>query len=148
MRRLVEQFERLTHVTLILFLVVLLFFTLVKPGGVVFTGLFEVSVYRFTSGEFIGFLGYFLLVLIGLELLETIKAYLDKRVFHVEIILLVAIIAIASHPSRYTGCRRAHRHCTDHYRSLRRLLHYTPGGTAATPGTGRLGTPNPRIEES
>lgn len=95
MRRLVEQFERLTYVTLILFLVVLLFFTLVELGWVVFTGLFEVSVYRFTSGEFIGFLGYFLLVLIGLELLETIKAYLDKRVFHVEIILLVAIIAIA-----------------------------------------------------
>ncbi len=39
--------------------------------------------------------GSFLVVLIGIELLETIKAYLRDDVVHVEIVLLVAIIAIA-----------------------------------------------------
>ncbi|MCG8702332.1 MAG: phosphate-starvation-inducible PsiE family protein [Bacteroidales bacterium] len=36
-----------------------------------------------------------LVLLIGLELLETIKAYLKEDIVHVEFIILVAIIAIA-----------------------------------------------------
>ncbi|KLK88073.1 hypothetical protein SZ63_03110 [Methanoculleus sediminis] len=95
MRRFVERFEHFTYIVLIIFLIVLLFFTLVELGWVVFTGLFEESVYRLDSDELFDLLGYFLLVLIGLELLETIKAYLDRGEFHVEVILLVAIIAIA-----------------------------------------------------
>ena len=39
--------------------------------------------------------GYFLLVLIGVELLETLKAYLKKDVIHVRVVLEVALIAIA-----------------------------------------------------
>jgi len=37
----------------------------------------------------------FLVLLIGLELLETVKAYLKEDLFHVEFIILVAIIAIS-----------------------------------------------------
>ena len=36
-----------------------------------------------------------LILLIGLELIETIKAYLKENTVHVELVLLVAIIAIA-----------------------------------------------------
>ena len=36
-----------------------------------------------------------LVILIGLELLETVKAYLKDDIVHVEFIILVAIIAIA-----------------------------------------------------
>jgi uncharacterized membrane protein (DUF373 family) len=39
--------------------------------------------------------GFFLLILIGVELLETIKAYLAEHVVHVDIVLEVALIAIA-----------------------------------------------------
>jgi uncharacterized membrane protein (DUF373 family) len=39
--------------------------------------------------------GMFLFILIGIELLETIKAYLKENMVHVEIVLLVGIIAIA-----------------------------------------------------
>lgn len=39
--------------------------------------------------------GVFLLVLIGIELLDTIKVYLKENVVHVEVVVLVAIIAIA-----------------------------------------------------
>ena len=39
--------------------------------------------------------GFFLLLLIGVELLETIKAYLSENVVHSEIVLEVALIAIA-----------------------------------------------------
>lgn len=39
--------------------------------------------------------GGFLLILIGIELLETIKIYLNNNVVHVEVVILVAIIALA-----------------------------------------------------
>jgi uncharacterized membrane protein (DUF373 family) len=39
--------------------------------------------------------GVFLLVLIGIELLDTIKVYFKEHVIHVEVVLLVAIIAVA-----------------------------------------------------
>ena len=39
--------------------------------------------------------GYFLLVLIGVELLETLKAYMRKDVIHVRVVLEVALIAMA-----------------------------------------------------
>jgi uncharacterized membrane protein (DUF373 family) len=45
--------------------------------------------------ELLEIFGFFLLVLIGIELLETIKAYLMTHVVHVEIVLEVALIAIA-----------------------------------------------------
>jgi uncharacterized membrane protein (DUF373 family) len=37
----------------------------------------------------------FLIILLGLELLETIKAYLKEDVVHVELVVLVAVIALA-----------------------------------------------------
>jgi uncharacterized membrane protein (DUF373 family) len=39
--------------------------------------------------------GVFLLVLIGIELLDTIKVYLRENVVHVEVVVLVGIIAVA-----------------------------------------------------
>jgi uncharacterized membrane protein (DUF373 family) len=39
--------------------------------------------------------GTFLIVLIGIELLDTIKVYFKENVVHVEVVVLVAIIAVA-----------------------------------------------------
>lgn len=39
----------------------------------------------------------FLMLLIGLELMKTIVMYLDDRIVHVEVVLSVAMIAIARH---------------------------------------------------
>ena len=45
--------------------------------------------------EVLDLFGIFLLVLIGIELLDTIKVYFKRNVVHVEVVVLVAIIAIA-----------------------------------------------------
>lgn len=45
--------------------------------------------------ELLELFGFFLLIVIGVELLETIKAYLRDNVIHIEIVLEVALIAIA-----------------------------------------------------
>jgi uncharacterized membrane protein (DUF373 family) len=39
--------------------------------------------------------GYFLLVLIGVELIETLKAYVKKDAIHIRVVLEVALIAMA-----------------------------------------------------
>jgi uncharacterized membrane protein (DUF373 family) len=39
--------------------------------------------------------GFFLMVLIGLELLESLKAYLEEDRVHAEVVFLVALVAIA-----------------------------------------------------
>jgi uncharacterized membrane protein (DUF373 family) len=39
--------------------------------------------------------GFFMLILIGLELLESIRTYLADELLHVEVVFLVAMIAIA-----------------------------------------------------
>jgi uncharacterized membrane protein (DUF373 family) len=58
-------------------------------------GLFNMPAYRLENKEILEIFGYFLLILIGIELMDTIKAYIMENRIHVEIILLVAIIAIA-----------------------------------------------------
>ncbi len=44
--------------------------------------------------ELLDIFGFFLMILIGLELIETMKVYLVENTIHVEIIFLVAIIAV------------------------------------------------------
>ena len=46
-------------------------------------------------GELIDLFSFFLLILIGVELLETIRMYLHEDTVHAEIVLLVALIALA-----------------------------------------------------
>jgi len=50
--------------------------------------------YMFGLQDLLEVLGFFLMVLIALELLETIKAYLEHK-FHLEVVVIVAMIAIA-----------------------------------------------------
>lgn len=45
--------------------------------------------------ELLEIFGLFLLVLIGIELLEMIKVYLEEKVVHVEVVFMVAMVAIA-----------------------------------------------------
>jgi uncharacterized membrane protein (DUF373 family) len=53
------------------------------------------SQYLLETPKLIAVLGAFLLVLICIELLDTIKAYFKENTIHVEIVILLAIIAIS-----------------------------------------------------
>ena len=55
----------------------------------------EEPIFIIDSSGLMGLFSLFLVLLIGLELLETVKAYLKEDIVHVEFIILVAIIAIA-----------------------------------------------------
>jgi len=47
------------------------------------------------ADELLEIFGYFLLILIGIELLETFSIYLHERAINVQVVLLVAMIALA-----------------------------------------------------
>jgi uncharacterized membrane protein (DUF373 family) len=45
--------------------------------------------------ELLAIMGQFLIILVGFELLETVKAYLRDEAIHAEVVLIVALIALA-----------------------------------------------------
>lgn len=90
-----NQYERGIYFILIVLFSVVILFAVAELVVLVIRGMLDATAYRLDSNEIIDIFGFFLLILIGLELLDTIKTYLQENRIHVEAILLVAIIAIA-----------------------------------------------------
>lgn len=59
------------------------------------TDLITPPIFLLDLNELLDILGWFLLVLIAIELLETIKIFLQEHIFHAEIVMEVALIAVA-----------------------------------------------------
>lgn len=82
-------------ITILIFLMsLILIFATIELVYTLFNGFF-VSGLLVSLDTLMDVFGGFLLILIGIELLETIKIYLKKNVVHVEVVVLVAIIALA-----------------------------------------------------
>lgn len=90
-----NKFERGVYYALMVMLALVIFFGVLELVVILFHAIFTDLSYRLANFEILEIFGYFLLILIGIELLETIKAYIVKNEIHVEIIILVAIIAVA-----------------------------------------------------
>ena len=91
----INKFEKGVYYALMVMLAVVIFFGVIELFVILFGALFSDVSFRLGNYEILQIFGYFLLILIGVELLETIKAYLIKNEIHVEIIVLIAIIAVA-----------------------------------------------------
>ncbi len=59
------------------------------------SALAEAPVLLLTADTLLDLFGFFFLILIGVELIETIKVYLIEDTIRVEVVLLVAIMALA-----------------------------------------------------
>jgi uncharacterized membrane protein (DUF373 family) len=99
--KIVEKTERIIVITLLLSLLLVVIYTTVVFLGLLFSGILSGIQESFSENHILSHLhsvfGGFLLVLIGIELLHTIKMYLEEEVVHVEIVLLVALIGISRH---------------------------------------------------
>ncbi len=95
MLRLVEKFEKYMTITLIFLMVIVIFFGLVDLIVLIVKDLMGSPRFLLDVTKLLEIFGSFFMILIGLELLETIKTYLSKEQIHVEIVFLVAMIAIA-----------------------------------------------------
>jgi uncharacterized membrane protein (DUF373 family) len=87
--------ERYIIKTLIGLMSLLLILATIQLGYFVFKGIIQSQSFVIDLDTLMDLFGIFLLVLIGIELLDTIKVYFKKHNIHVEVVLLVALIAIA-----------------------------------------------------
>jgi uncharacterized membrane protein (DUF373 family) len=97
----VEKFEKVIYAGLMIMLSAVIIVAIADLGyflSISFItgnpGLLEAHE-RIIVHELIAVLGAFLLILIGVELLDTIKGYFRENVIHVEIVLILAIISMA-----------------------------------------------------
>lgn len=90
-----RTFEHLIIRSLIYMMAVIIFISTIELGYLLIKDIISSPVFFLEIDELLELFGFFLLILIGIELLETIKAYLIDKVVHSEIVLEVALIAIA-----------------------------------------------------
>lgn len=95
MKKIFERFEQFIVLALMAFMMIAVFVSTIEVGVILWQQLMAEPKMLLDVKEIMEVFGIILMVIIGLELLETIKAYLDKRVIHVEVVLLVALVAVA-----------------------------------------------------
>lgn len=92
--RLLKKFEHAVIVSLIFMMVVVVLISTVELAYIIVIDIISPPIFWLEIDDLLDIFGFFLLILIGVELLETIKAYLAQKVVHSEIVLEVALIAI------------------------------------------------------
>jgi len=95
MLELLKKFEKAVTVSLVAMMAVVVLLATIELGWIIIQDIITPPVLLLEINELLDIFGLFLLVLIGVELLETIKAYLKENVVHFEVVLTVAMIAIA-----------------------------------------------------
>jgi uncharacterized membrane protein (DUF373 family) len=91
-----ERFERLIAWLLAILLVfVILLATLDLTVDLVKNVVYIPPHFLIGVDQLLEMFGLFLIILLGLELLEMVKAYFHDDVIHVEVVLIVALIALA-----------------------------------------------------
>jgi uncharacterized membrane protein (DUF373 family) len=92
---LIGTVQKLTVIALAGMLVVVMLLSTVHLGVLIAQEVWAPPRFLIRVQGLLEIFGYFLLVLIGVELLETLKAYVRKDVIHVRVVLEVALIAMA-----------------------------------------------------
>src|SRR5271165_4120418 len=91
----ITNVQKLTVMALAGMLVVVMLLSTIHLGVLIGQEIWKPPKWLIAVQGLLEILGYFLLVLIGVELLETLKAYMRKDVIHVRVVLEVALIAMA-----------------------------------------------------
>ena len=91
----VNKFERFVYAVLMILLMIVLGFSIVELCWLLVISLNNPPPLLLENHELTNLLGVFLLILIGIELLDTIKAYFKENAIHFEIVILLAIVAVA-----------------------------------------------------
>jgi len=90
-----KWFERTVILALIAMMALVVFISTIELVVIIVIDILKPPAYWLGIEQLFEIFGFFLLLLIGVELLETIKAYLSEQVVHSEVVLEVALIAIA-----------------------------------------------------
>ncbi len=97
MEKLLKKFERYLVMGLLAMMALVVFLSTVELAIIIVQRMLSGVPHLFllNISDMLEIFGFFMMILIGLELIETIKVYLVDQSIHVEIICLVAIVAIA-----------------------------------------------------
>ena len=93
--RFIDTFETATNKILLVFLATVVALATLDLGWFIVKDVVSPPLFLLDADELLDLFGRFLLVLIGIELLGTIKLFLRGESIHVEVILTVSLIAIA-----------------------------------------------------
>lgn len=92
---LITKVQSITIAALMVLLMIVVLVSTVHLGYLIAEELWKPPRFLIPVQGLLEVFGYFLLVLIGVELLETLKMYLKKDVIHVRVVIEVALIAMA-----------------------------------------------------
>ena len=94
MLKFLRKFERMIITTLIVMMVVTILLATIELGWLIIKDIISPPVILLEINELLDIFGLFLLVLLGIELVSTLKTYLTENEVHVEVVFAVALIAI------------------------------------------------------
>lgn len=90
-----KRFENLIIVALTVMMMLVVFLATLELGWILIKDIISPPLFLLEINELLEVFGLFLLVLIGVELLETLITYLTKKKIHLEVVLTLAMIAIS-----------------------------------------------------
>jgi len=93
--RYLDSFERIITRILLVTMAVVVVLATIEVIWIVIKDVLTPPVFLLEIEELLDLFGLFLLVLIGLELLHSVKIFIEQREIHVESVLSVALIAVA-----------------------------------------------------
>ncbi len=92
----IKKFEKMVILALIFMMALVLFLGTLDLAWLIIKDIITPPVFLLDIDELLEIFGLFMLILIGFELIETmVKTYLSQSIDHAQIVMAVAIIAIA-----------------------------------------------------
>ncbi|NIQ90072.1 MAG: phosphate-starvation-inducible PsiE family protein [Deltaproteobacteria bacterium] len=97
MEKLLKKFEYYIVIGLLAMMALVVFLSTVELAVIIVQRMLsgKPQLFLLDISDMLEIFGFFMMILIGIELIETIKVYLEDESIHVEIICLVAIVAVA-----------------------------------------------------
>jgi len=89
-----KKFKRMIATTLIEMMVVTILLATIELAWLIIKDIITPPVILLEIDELLDIFGLFLLVLLGIELVSTLKTYLIENEIHVEVVFAIALIAI------------------------------------------------------
>lgn len=95
MLRALEKFEDVVTYALLVMLACVVLLATYELGWLIVRDALTPPLFLLEIDEMLELFGQFLLVLIGLELVHSVKIYIEDREFHLDAVVAVALIAVA-----------------------------------------------------
>ncbi len=91
----IRYLEKCVVLTLLGMMMITIIISTVELGVIMFNEIMKPPVWLLDIENMLEIFGFYLMVVIGLELFETIRVYVEDHTIHVEVVLLVALVAVA-----------------------------------------------------